>query len=295
MSVPNPAEPETKGLAEVIADLPPGREYRVRQIIALVTDQRGAPTPNRQFHYPVVKLYCPNAHCSDQRFFDPTPRQEVFMPSARPLQYDFRVDYTCRHCKSTYRHYALLVRLVKKDDLDALVTKMGEVPPFGPHTPPRLLKLLGSDGELFLKGRRAEVLGLGIGAAAYYRRVVENQKNRLLDELIKASTRIGASKEILEGLERAKSDFQFSKAIDSFKPAVPDALLLRGHNPLTLLHSALSGGIHVESDEECLEFAQIVRTILSELAERMAIALADQKELDHALSRLVDKSSGKKG
>jgi hypothetical protein len=32
-------------------------------------------------------------------------------------------------------------------------------------------------------GRRAENQGMGIGAFAYYRRVVENQKNRIIAEI----------------------------------------------------------------------------------------------------------------
>ena len=39
-----------------------------------------------------------------------------------------------------------------------------------------------------MKGRRCGNLGLGIGAFVYYRRVVENQKSRILDEIIKVIT-----------------------------------------------------------------------------------------------------------
>jgi len=39
--------------------------------------------------------------------------------------------------------------------------------------------------------RQAEALGLGIGAFGYYRRVLENQKDRLFDEILKVSVRVG--------------------------------------------------------------------------------------------------------
>ena len=57
-------------------------------------------------------------------------------------------------------------------------------PPFGPPTPARVITLIGPDKEYYLKGRRAENQGMGIGAFSYYRRVVENQKNRIIDEVI---------------------------------------------------------------------------------------------------------------
>ena len=45
--------------------------------------------------------------------------------------------------------------------------KFGEFPAFGPPVPPRVLSLIGPDKDLFLKGRRSEIQGLGVGAFAY--------------------------------------------------------------------------------------------------------------------------------
>jgi hypothetical protein len=50
-------------------------------------------------------------------------------------------------------------------------------------------------------------------------------------------------------LTAAKEEVQFKKALASVKGAMPDALLINGHNPLTLLHAALSDGVHNKSDE----------------------------------------------
>jgi hypothetical protein len=64
-------------------------------------------------------------------------------------------------------------------------------------------------------------------------------------------------------------------------------LLINGHNPLTLLYSALSIGIHEQTDEKCLELAHDVRVVLIELSERFGQALKDEAELDSAVSRLM--------
>ena len=69
------------------------------------------------------------------------------------------------------------------------------------------------------------------------------------------SKKIGASPDMLADLEAAKNETQFSKAIDAVKHGIPQALLINGHNPLTLPHSALSEGLHEQTDEVCLERA----------------------------------------
>lgn len=152
---------------------------------------------------------------------------------------------------------------------------------------PRLLTLFGKDRQLFLKGRRSESHGLGIGAFSYYRQIVEGHKDRLLDEIIKVAKKVAP--DMVAGLEAAKAENQFSKAVSSVKDGLPPVLFIDSHNPLTLLHSALSEGMHAATDEECLQAAHDVRVVLAELAERIGAALKDQAELNAAISRLIQK------
>src|SRR5262249_3251893 len=83
----------------------------------------------------------------------------------------------------------------------------------------------------------------------------------------------------------------FKNAIEIVKTAIPESLLIKGHNPLTLLHSPLSEGLHELPDEKCLELATSIRVVLTELADRVSRALQDQKELDDAVSRLLNRES----
>lgn len=165
--------------------------------------------------------------------------------------------------------------------------KFGENPPFGPPTPTRVISLVGPEKDYYLKGRRAENQGLGIAAFAYYRRVVENQKSRIFDEIIRVSQKIGASKEILDDLNNANKENQFSKAVAAVKHGIPQALLINGHNPLTLLHFALSKGLHAQTDDQCLELATSIRVVLTDLVDRIANALKDDADLNAAVSRLL--------
>jgi hypothetical protein len=64
--------------------------------------------------------------------------------------------------------------------------------------------------------------------------------------------------------------------------------MIGGHNPLTLLHTALSRDLHNPdmTDEQCLKLAQSIRTILAEFAERTSEVLKDDKEIQNALTVL---------
>jgi hypothetical protein len=64
-------------------------------------------------------------------------------------------------------------------------------------------------------------------------------------------------------------------------------LLIGGHSPLALLHSALSKGVHDRTDEECLELARYIRTILVKLTEQIAHVLKDEAELKAAVNHLL--------
>jgi len=233
---------------------------------------------------PDIQLHCPNDACNGLRFFR-------CVDKSRPVISDdgfsfFYVSYICSNCQKSDKIYSLAAQREPKSPSGECY-KFGELPAFGPPTPARLISLIGPDRDLFLQGRRCENQGLGIGAFVYYRRVVENQKNRILDEIIKVSTKLSAPAEMVRHLEAAKAETQFSKALSSVKDAIPQALLINGHNPLTLLHSALSDGLHDKSDDTCLEIASSVRIVLSELSERLAQALKDEAGLNNALTRLM--------
>lgn len=232
---------------------------------------------------PVLQLQCTSEQCNGLRLFEVV---NSFPSITNDRQRGF-VVYQCRNCTSTQKTYALLVVGGAHDEPEGIVYKIGELPPFGPPVPARAVSLVGADRELFLKNRRAENQGLGIGAFAYYRRVVESQKDRLLDEILRVARRSEADPEMIRQLEGARAEVQFKKAVDKTREAIPASLLIDGHNPMVLLHKALSERIHTGSDEECLESAASIRVVLYALAEKIGQALADETELKQAVQRLM--------
>jgi len=230
---------------------------------------------------PDLLLNCASEICNGIRVF--RSNDEIGM-----MDHEFNemyLRYTCSNCLKTVKIYSIAAKWVEKSTGECY--KYGEVPPFGPPTPARLITLIGPDRELFLKGRRCENQGLGIGAFIYYRRVVENQKNRILEEIAKVAEKLKEDPAIVTVLRKAIAETQFSKALEMVKDAVPKVILIDGNNPLTLLHRALSSGVHNNKDEECLEIAESIRIVLAELSERMAVALKDEDSLKKAISNLL--------
>jgi hypothetical protein len=236
---------------------------------------------------PEIRLHCDSEICNGIRQFYCIDQNSHYVSLSGALEYEV-ANYVCRNCRQTQKTFALLV-VPDGRKSSGQVQKLGEFPPFGPPTPPRVMKLVGEDRDLFLKGRRAELRGLGIGAFAYYRRVVEEQKGRIIEEMGKVAAKVKPSKQTADLFEKARTEKQFGTAIDLIKTAIPEALLIDGHNPLTLLHSALSEGLHAQTDEQCLELATSIRVVLTELAERISTALKEEAALKSAVSRLLNR------
>ena len=263
---------------------PPGKEVAIEDFA--VQKDRSLKT-----NIPPIQLHCTSEECQGTRFFVANKT-----PWLSPDNYnDEYLVYVCRNCRKEYKTYAI-GSIYDKETGKWNTIKYGEVPQFGPPTPSRAFKLIGGERDLYLLGRRSENQGMGIGAFVYYRRVIESQKIRIFDELIRVISKISPDDAVLEELESAKKETPFTKAVESIKHGLPQSLSINGYNPLTLLHSALSEGVHAHTDDECLEIASSVRTVLFEFAERLAQALKEEAELNAAVNRLANnkKAANKK-
>jgi hypothetical protein len=282
---PPPEQPPPITFAEFLESIPPAQYRRVANVRAK-RYRSGSVVAYHRLETPEIQLHCPNDTCNGLRFFRYNG-DDIGMKEKGPENKQLFITYICANCQRTYKTFAINVRVPMNAE-DGICYKYGEHPVFGPPTPARLIRLFGNDREIFLKGRRCENQGLGVGAFTYYRRVVESHKNQILSEIIKVSEKVGAPAGMIRVLEDAKNEIQFSKALASVKDAIPPSLLINGHNPLTLLHSALSKGVHDLTDEQCLELAHDVRVVLVELAEALGQALKDEAELNTAINRLMN-------
>jgi hypothetical protein len=278
---------QTFNLKDFFESVPPGKEVVIQDYLLY---NQSDPTKDTTYTIlPEIELHCDNKRCEGKRFFTiSSVTDKIFSLSKKQNETDIFITYRCKNCEQTTKKYSLNIRL-SADLTKWIAYKYGEFPPFGPATPARAITLIGPDRDLFLFGRRCENQGMGIGAFVYYRRVVENQKNRIFDEIIRVTKVISPDDELLAELETAKSETQFSKAVETIKHGLPISLHINGQNPLLLLHSALSEGVHAIDDGTCLELATSIRILLIEFAERLGQALKDEAELTEAVKRLASR------
>lgn len=261
---------------EFLSQQPPNAE----RIVINATKQG---TKGIHLALPDIELHCTDSSCDRKMFFQQANGAAKYVSKIWTHHF---LEFRCRNCSRSRKVIALAVKIDSAKTIRA--KKLGEIPQFGSPIPSGVIRLIQSDRDLFLKGKRCEDQGLGIAAFSYYRRVIENQWTRLVDEIIKVGKGLNAPKKTIQFLEDCRDQNQFSKAVDDAKGALPEVLLIRGHNPLKLLHTALSDGLHNQSDEACLSKAVSIRVILFELNERLRKAKEGDKELADALNNLLN-------
>ena len=266
-------------LKTFLETVPPGKEVIINNFCKY-EHNRTRPYVNSL----TIELHCTNEKCQGIRFFKLI--NDVSLDTEKSND-DFLYYYCC-NCSRSRKTFALHSRF-DSETKKWVVSKYAEEPSFGPPTPAKAITLIGGEKDLFMLGRRCENQGMGIGAFVYYRRVIESQKNRIFDELIRVISKISPNNEVLKEIEAAKKETQFTTAVEKIKHALPQSLFINGYNPLTLLHSALSEGVHEHDDAECLEFASSIRTVLFEFADRLGNALKEEANLNEAINKLANK------
>jgi hypothetical protein len=264
--------------AEFLKDYPLNSVQNVSAYFEKTNDQYN---PFRRLT-PMLRLHCEK--CMGVRNFVGRWTHHEFFSRGETL-YDF-LKYTCKDCGEAIKTFCVVSQA--SDNLgNGCAVKIGEFPDLHLDLPRSVEKLLGDDYDLFIKGLTCEKRGLGIGAFTYYRRVVESQKNNLIAEVLRVAEKLGATKDVTDKLKAAQKEKQFSRAVEAIKEAIPESLLVDSHNPLRLLHDALSICVHAESDETCLRIAHSIRLVLADLSERLKLALGEQDELRTAVSGLL--------
>lgn len=263
---------------DFLSNYPPGEVQAIGNL-GVIRSPSSAPLLIK----PRLKLYCPNSVCSGVRFFDSYQTKKVTLSEKWSRIF---LHYSCANCRTHSKIFAIMARWNTEID-EGEAIKVGEWPPFGPKISVRVISILGENKDLFLMGRRAEIQGLGIGALAYYRKVIENQKDQIIDEIIRVLRRTGSPEPHIEKLKSAKMEKRFKEAVELISDALPQALLINGYNPLALLDQAISKGSYAHNDTDALKLATALRRILSELAERVVRALEDQTDLDEAVNFIL--------
>jgi hypothetical protein len=238
---------------------------------------------------PAVHMFCESCE-SDQTFqmvsnYNWKNRDDFPIPKDLNA-FEALCVYECAACGC---HRSFLLHF---DIQEHSVTKAGQYPPWNIEIRKDLTRVLGKYEKVYKKGLICESQGYGIGAYAYYRRIIEDIIDKLLDMIPELLS--GNEREIYQhALELTKQETTASDKIALVKDLLPISLRPGGVNPLNALYQALSEGLHAETDEDCMALAENIRLVLIYLVEQVALARESSKSFTEGMKKLLEKKSNR--
>jgi hypothetical protein len=231
-----------------------------------------------------VILHCDT--CGEERpFRDDRPRGSVHISGTlgtverppNPLGAGpYLIYLSCGFCLKQKNYF-----WVETDPEKSRIRKVGQWTPWSVDVAPDIAKSLGDNLDPFKKGMVCLGQGYGLAACAYFRRVLENQVDSILELLEQylatdPSTEMAAAE--VAALRNGKAaDVKLQKA----SAFVPSTLAVAGHNPIRLLYELLSKGVHSLSEDECSELAQ-------EISGTMTYVLTELARVTTARDRFIE-------
>jgi hypothetical protein len=153
------------------------------------------------------------------------------------------------------------------------------------ETSPELAKALGEENAgLYKKALISSNYNHGLGAVAYFRRVLENKVNLILDLIAEGLETSREQTDDLAHLEEIKNSHRVEEKIEFASRILPAHLKPGGHNPLDKLYAAASAGLHGESDDECLTIFNEARFVFEYLFKNLTLSNDDAREYVKRLS-----------
>ncbi len=183
--------------------------------------------------------------------------------------------YHCTKCHKAIRFFIL------KLEEDGTVMKIGQFPAASCNIPKEISSLEDKEiVELYKKGRISENQSYGIGAFSYYRRIIEYCIDKLIDS-IESIIPQDKKQDYKELVTKVKKEKNAMNKIELVKNTIIDNSI--DGNPFNSIYKILSIGIHSLKDEECLECADSLRTLLMHVVEETNHARNKKEKLEKSL------------
>jgi hypothetical protein len=189
----------------------------------------------------------------------------LIAPHLRTSRYSF--SFSCVTCKKSVITY-MLEQIV--DDETVTLQKYGQLPRGGIPRDKMLQKFFKDDRDNYEKAVICLSHEYGVAAFAYFRRIVENNINRLLDLLQEDLQSSGGGQENFTAIQSLRDASPMSEKIKIANLALPGHLQPDGLNPLGKLYQVLSEGVHTLPEEECLKKARATSECLAFLVSELA-------------------------
>jgi len=224
----------------------------------LVEEESGIPVPEE------VERYCTTCRSATNWRWDGLPG------SAEVIELGLKwIPYRCRNCGK--ESFSVWIRVWLSEG-KVFVEKVGQYPKLGIALPADFEEALGASRGLYIKGMTSRHAGYGIGALAYFRRIIDDTIADILGVLEAAMVEADANADAIETVRRARAGKVFDEKVKLAAEAIPPNLKPGGMNPFTDLYDLYSIGLHGLSDEECCEIVdamdEAMKYIYTELKNR---------------------------
>lgn len=169
--------------------------------------------------------------------------------------------------------------------IDIIVQKIGQYPPFEIKPDKKVEKYLTDEDLSFYKKALVNFsISYGVGAYAYLRRILENEIERIIEDISKMD--FDGVDHVQAALAAFKKDNAMSNLIKVLNGYLPASLKQLGDNPIRLLYEQLSVGIHSLTDEECLEKAESINFVLTYVIQKIYEEKTESGILKEAMKKL---------
>ena len=192
-------------------------------------------------------------------------------------------EFTCVSCGRSKREYHV-EQIVDRETIR--FQKYGERPRKRLERNPALQRFLKDDLDNYEKAVVCLSNGYGVAAFAYFRRVVENNINRLLDLVQEDAQSSSADAQVTAALAELRNDSPMKEKIKIANHALPAYLNPDGLNPLGRLYQVLSEAVHNFPEEECLSKAKATSDCLAYLVSELASRKENRTRFKSTVGRL---------
>lgn len=219
------------------------------------------------------------------------------LPPPTDVPYDlgdrtFFLLYMCALCRNERWRFLVAVKYVSEGVCTA--RKVGQFPSWSIALPDDVRRSVPEPALGFYKhGVICLSQGYGVGAAAYFRRVVEEVVSVLLDLIAQNASVDPEHPDVstIAKVEAARANHQAEDKLRLAAEAIPEYLRRGGKNPLKHLYDAYSECVHSRSDEDSARRAVEMRAAL----DYVLPALHDQFERARAYHVLFTKPARELG
>jgi hypothetical protein len=202
------------------------------------------------------------------------------------------LDYTifckgiCQSCKENHIQFLLRVFYDKIVDKELLkIMKVGVFPRVQVLPKSEVSKFFDRESNTwYYKGINAIAENYGIGAFAYFRRIIEKELLHIISEIKELPDSHGMEIQIL--LDEHVQKGTVSAIYENIFKHLPNSLKSLGDNPIKLLYNQTSEGLHSLTDEEALNKSKTIQKLLEFVIIKIYEERSQIKDLKDAIKAL---------